>query len=40
MLPAYLHDALTGVCLPEDTNFIFCRVLLAFHVFGLVGPED
>lgn len=34
------RDALTGIRLPQDTDFLFCRVLLAFHVFGLVGPEN
>ena len=40
MLSAYFRDALTAIRLSQDTDFLFCRVFLAFHVFGLVVPED
>jgi hypothetical protein len=32
--PAYLPDALAGVCLPQDPDLVPCAVSLSFHGLG------
>ena len=40
VLPAYLHDALGGVRLPQYPDLVLCTVSLSFHgLWGWLNPK-